>query len=156
MTPNEDKILKYLWDAKGQARLQVISQNVGLGADYTRLLCGSLARAGYLTLADASTCCLLAKGRYCFQGHDELRAGTEIKKEVKKILKQQKRAVPSLLPTTSAVGLDALKDATYKEKEKLIAAGYKIVADVAETPVNRFIQNIGISLKKAAHWINRE
>ncbi|MDP3052126.1 MAG: helix-hairpin-helix domain-containing protein [bacterium] len=51
--------------------------------------------------------------------------------------------------------LDELKDATPQEKEKLVEAGYKSVEDLAQAPVNRLIQSIGVNLKKAANWINQ-
>lgn len=48
-----------------------------------------------------------------------------------------------------------IKDATPQGKEKLAEAGYKLVKDLAKTPIDRLIQGIGVSLEKAAHWINR-
>ncbi|MEK7074681.1 MAG: hypothetical protein AAB975_04975 [Patescibacteria group bacterium] len=71
MTSTERKILKCLWDAKGRAPVNVVSRNVGIGTDYTRLICRSLARAGYLKFADASVCYLLTKGSNHFQRNNE-------------------------------------------------------------------------------------
>lgn len=80
MTSNERKILKYLWDAKGRAHVRVISENVGITTDYTRLLCRSLARSGHIKFADASICYLLTRGRNCFQREEKKAEPQEINK----------------------------------------------------------------------------
>lgn len=67
MTSNERKIIKCLWDKKGEAHVRVVSDACGLTSDYTRLLCRSLARTGYLKFEDANVCRLLKKGRGRFE-----------------------------------------------------------------------------------------
>ena len=139
MTPNERKIIKYLWATKGRAHIRVVSQNVGFTSDYTRLICRSLARGGYITFAGNSECCLLKRGRSRFES---------VKESKKKIRSRD-------APVVSAFLFDGLPDASDGEKEKLASAGYKTVEDLAEAPISKLIQGIGVSLKKAADWINQ-
>lgn len=94
MTSIERKILKCLWDAKGRAHVNAVSRNVGIGTDYTRLICRSLARAGYLKFADASVCYLLTKGRNHFQRNDEL--ATEERSEGSPIILVSSTSIPSV------------------------------------------------------------
>jgi hypothetical protein len=42
-----------------------------------------------------------------------------------------------------------------EEGKRLSQAGYKTIKDIAEAPINRFIQEAGVNLKKAAGWINQ-
>jgi len=51
---------------KGEAHVRAVSNACGLTNDYTRFICKSLARAGYLKFADANVCHLLKKGRSRF------------------------------------------------------------------------------------------
>ena len=67
MTSNERKIIRCLWDMKGEANIRAVSDACGLTSDYTRLLCKSLARSGHLKLVDANACRLLEKGRSRFE-----------------------------------------------------------------------------------------
>lgn len=79
-----------------------------------------------------------------------------IKKEVNKENVEAEEKVKA--EQKEKTGEDALKnlgDASRDEKEKLASAGYKTVEDLAEAPVSRLIQSIGVNLKKAADWINQ-
>lgn len=200
MTSNERKIIKCLWEAKGRTRVQALAQSAGFSSDYTRLLCRSLARGGYLKFADANACYLLTRGRNLFQDNgpaDEKSIAIQneileekvrkmqskmkldnrkmkakkrkkkssqrqanLKKKLKsknllqiKIKKKKARTKQEEKPKKNA--LENLQDASAGEKEKLADAGYKKVEDLAQYSVSRFIQDIGMSLKKAANWINQ-
>lgn len=67
MTSNEQKIIKSLWEAKGRARIQHLAGACGISSDYVRLICRSLARAGYIEFAGSSECSLLQKGASQFE-----------------------------------------------------------------------------------------
>lgn len=136
MTSNERKILKCLWDTKGQANIRVVAQQMGFSYDYARLISNSLARAGYVKFADANTCCLLKRG--------------------------YKRFESSLSPIAALVDAGSIPlvfggfhDASEEEKAKLAKAGYKTIKDLADVSVVTLIQTLGISLRKAAKWINQ-
>ncbi len=191
MTSNEHKILKYLWNATGTAPVKAVAQNIGFTEDYTRFICHSLERTGYLAFPDARACRLLLKGRDHLNSSGESRSETASvdsvsavmfpekktkdsakggsarpvaggKKKVKKIFEAAAQHPPTIAPANQPpkeakkkTGLDALKNVTPREKEKLVAAGYKSVQDIAETPITRFIQGMGIRLDRAARWINQ-
>lgn len=149
MTSNERKIIKYLWDTKGRAHIRVVSQNVGFTSDYTRLICRSLARGGYIQFAGSNECCLLKKGRSRFKA-EEMPTTSE-----KNLRKSKKKTGFGDATIASVSSFDELPDVSEKDKEKLVQAGYKTVEDLAEAPISKLIQGIGISLKKAADWINQ-
>ncbi len=153
MTSNERKIVKCLWDEEGRMHIQVIAQKTGISSDYARLLCRSLERGGYLKFADVNVCCLLTKGRNRFQDEEITDSDKKSEDENKQDENLVKEIQNEILE--EEVKLDELKDATPQEKEKLIEAGYKSVEDLAQVPVNRLIQSIGVNLKKAANWINQ-
>lgn len=67
MTSNERKIIKCLRGAKGKAHIRNVAQKTNFTSDYTRLLCHSLARAGYIKLEDSNICRLLKKGHGYFE-----------------------------------------------------------------------------------------
>ena len=58
-------------------------------------------------------------------------------------------------PAAIASSLNKLQDASEKDKEKLVQAGYKTTEDLAQAPVAQLIQGLGVSLRKAANWINQ-
>jgi len=141
----------------------MMARKVGFTSDYTRLICHSLERRGYLKFAAASACYFLAKEHDRFKRNSESKSAA-VPKKLKNISAQGplrrsyskargKKKVKKF--SNSTAGLDALRNATPQEKEKLVAAGYKSIADIAETRVNWLIQGLGIRLDKAAHWINQ-
>ncbi len=169
MTSNERKILCCLWDAKGKTNIQCLASKTSLSNDYTRLLCSSLARAGYIKFNDINNCYLLTKGRNRFQNievvaasasfnpidpvldveeitEEKAEAGTgEIQNKEEEIAKEQEQLKV----------LENLQDASPQEKEKLTQAGYKSTEDLAQAPIAKIMQGIGVNLKKAANWINQ-
>lgn len=218
-------------------RVQALAQSAGLSSDYTRLLCHSLERGGYIKFADANACCLLTRGRNRFQNngpavetaqHDSIvnaepvvvsasernrsssltkkvgsKAGDEKSEEIQnKILEEKLRKMQSKMKSDNRKrkakkrkkkssqrqanpkkklrlkglpqvkvkkkkartkqrekpeknALENFQDASAVEKEKLADAGYKTAEDLAQYPISRLIQDIGVSLKKAANWINQ-
>lgn len=136
MTPNELKILECLSLAQGRARFKLIAQASNFSSHYVKDLCCSLERNGYLKFISPNVCCLLAKG--C----NRMRPG----KKIVKAKNLSKVAVRS--------SLDGL-NASLEEKEKLMQAGYCSIEDVAKAAIAKFVQEVEVELKRAAHWINR-
>ena len=67
MTSNERKIINFLREAEEGAHIRDVAQKTNFSSDYARLLCHSLARAGYIQLEDSNICRLLEKGRGHFE-----------------------------------------------------------------------------------------
>ena len=224
--------------------MRAISENIGFTTDYTRLLCRSLARGGYIAFAGGSECRLLEKGRSRFENvfleevseepavhtanitlltdtkedasalvdkeadkeeeisqpvNDEAldkvladlnsspksaegehpkeessgmggNADTATMNEVdafegeagdipvatgENSTETKEDQIESANAPVAVSSLDELPDASEKDKEKLVQAGYKSAEDVAQAPVAKLIQGLGVSLRKAANWINQ-
>lgn len=160
MTSNERKILRCLWDTKGEATIRVVAQQIGFSHDYTRLISNSLARAGYIKFADAHTCCLLKKGWRRFESRfpEKIQSRTAsagqapiLTQELDVLFTPEKEETEESMPMFEG----ELKGASKKEKAKLANAGYKTIKDLADVSVVTLIQNLGVSLRKAATWINQ-
>ena len=67
MTSNERKVINFLREAVGGAHVRDVAQKTNFSSDYARLLCHSLARAGYITIEDSNICRLLEKGHGHFE-----------------------------------------------------------------------------------------
>lgn len=161
MTPNERKILTYVWDAKGQVHIKIVAQNLGFSYDYARLISSSLVRSGHMKFADANTCYLLGKGWKRF--------GNGVQKKIKQkpwVVSTSVVAPASDFPLAATEEEKTkesvkghfdgeLEDASEEEKIKLAEAGYKTIKDLANVSVVMLIQTLGISLRKAAKWINQ-
>ncbi len=72
MTSNERKIIECVWKLKGKTNIKSVSNACGLSADYIRILCKSLDRAGYLKFENTNVCHLLKKGWDRFEGRTTL------------------------------------------------------------------------------------
>jgi len=65
MTSNERKIINFLQGTEGKINVRLVAQKVNLSSDYVRLLCRSLARAGYIEFEN-DLCHLLKRERNRF------------------------------------------------------------------------------------------
>lgn len=45
---SELEVLKKIWENKGEAQIRLISNQTGMGLDFTRFLCQSLLRKGWI------------------------------------------------------------------------------------------------------------
>lgn len=67
MTSNERKIINFLREAKEKTHTGLIAKKINFSSGYTRFLCRSLARAGYIKFEDSNICYLLKKGHGYFE-----------------------------------------------------------------------------------------
>jgi len=68
MTAEELKVLIIVWNWGGEASIDIISREAKISVDYTRLICRSLAREGYIDFLHAKLCKIKSKGKMAIAG----------------------------------------------------------------------------------------
>lgn len=176
MTPNETKILKFIWENNGVASVFKIAKAERLGTDYLRLICGKLTKDKLIVLSN---------GQYKILdlGKTQLEASGAIKKthpvspesptpqkvlarniEQKKIIRAVKKKKTVTKKRKKAKDLNIKKmegtalaqlSISPKLKRALIEKGFKTLESIALTAVSRLMETIkGLELEEAAGIIN--
>lgn len=68
MTTNELRILEIIWDWGGEASVDSIAREARISLDYTRLLCESLDKEGYIDFLYSKLCKIKSKGKLAVAG----------------------------------------------------------------------------------------